>query len=89
MALFFGAVLFIERRKKNITKERIDEIVTNVVTKNNFSDIKNQVMDAIDQIPEFKQNILAYTFLAAHVAQINAIVAMKEVLYELFTEKEE
>ena len=51
MALFFGAVLFIERRKKNITKERIDEIVTNVVTKNNFSDIKNQVMDAIDQIP--------------------------------------
>lgn len=46
-------------------------------------------MDAMDQIPEFKQNILAYTFLAAHVAQINAMVAMKEVLYELFTEKEE
>ncbi len=73
----------------NFTKERIDEIVTNVVSKNNFSGIKNQVMEAMDQIPEFKQNILAYTFLAAHVAQINAMAAMKEVLYELFTEKEE
>lgn len=72
----------------NITEECIDKAVLNA-SKNNITDIVNQFADAMEQLPEQKNTPLAYATIAAHIAQMSVMTAVKEVLYELFTEKEE
>lgn len=71
----------------NITKEIIDEVVLNA-SKNNLLDIISQVDDAMNQIPEFKQNPLAYSIMAVSIAQGNIMATLKEVLYKLFADEE-
>lgn len=70
----------------NITKERIDEVVL-TATQNNLFDLMDKIADAMNLIPEEKQNPIAYTVAAASVVQGTVMAALKDVLYELLTEE--
>lgn len=72
----------------NITKERIDEVCKNAI-ENNLLNLTDDISTAMEQFPDEDKSIFEYIIATAGVVQGNAMVAMKEVLYELFIEKEE
>lgn len=70
----------------NITKERIDEVFIQA-TENHLINIKNDFIEAMNQIPEFKNNPAAREVIAASIAQGNVMAAVKEIFYELLTDE--
>lgn len=70
----------------NITKERIDEVFIKA-TENHLINIKNDFVEAMNQIPEFKNNPAAREVIAASIAQGNVMAAVKEIFYELLTDE--
>lgn len=69
----------------DITKEKIDDIFLEAVN-NNLLDIKNQFASAMEELPEQKDNPVAYAIIAASFAQGNVMAAMKEICYKLLLE---
>ena len=69
----------------NISKERIDEVFMTAI-ENNLFNLKDQFQEAIERIPEQKENSMMRELIAANLAQNNAMLALKEIFYELFTE---
>ena len=69
----------------NITKEKIDDIIQEAAN-NNLLDIKNQFASAMEELPEQKDNPVAYAIIAASIAQGNVMAAMKEICYKLLLE---
>lgn len=72
----------------NITKERIDEVFITAV-ENNLLNLTDDISTAMEKFPDENKSLLAYIIATASVVQGNVMAAMKEVLYELFIEKEE
>lgn len=70
---------------KNINKEQIENIFIKSA-QNNLTDLQNQVIEALNQLPEQQKNPLAYAVVASTIAQSNIMSAMKEILNELFVE---
>ena len=71
----------------NITKEKIDDIFM-TATKHNLLDLENQLINALEEISELKDNPIAREILAASIVQGNIMAALKEVCYMLFLENE-
>ena len=69
----------------DITKEKIDDIFLEAVN-NNLLDIKNLFASAMEELPEQKDNPVAYAIIAASFAQGNVMAAMKEICYKLLLE---
>lgn len=70
---------------KEITKEQIEDIFYKSM-QNNLTDIQNQVIETLNQLPEQQENPLAYAVVASSIAQSNVMSAMKEILCELLFE---
>jgi len=68
----------------NITKEKIDDIFM-TATKHNLLDLENQLINALEEISELKDNPIAREILAASIAQGNIMAALKEVCYMCFS----
>lgn len=70
---------------KNINKEQIENIFIKSA-QNNLTDLQNQVIEALNQLPEQQENPLAYAIVASTIAQSNIMSAIKEILNELLIE---
>lgn len=73
---------------KNISKEKIDKVISEAIN-NNCLDLQNQFTEALEKIPEQKENPIARELVVVSIAQGNVMNAMKEVLYDLFLDSDE